>query len=479
VEHAEFMARAFTSAGLPSRALSGRTPGRERDVALRALETGELRVVFSVDVLGEGVDVPSVDTVLLLRPTDSATVFTQQLGRGLRRAEGKPYLTVIDLIGQQHRQFRFDRRLSAIVDRRRGPLRQQLESGFPFLPSGCHVELDRQSHEIVLGNLRDAARLSQWTALVDDLRGLPGVTLARFLEQTDRELADVYRRQDQSWTRLRRDAGVDVPVARSESDERGLLRALRRMLNIDDPERVRFYREILARSRPPRETRLDERERRLLLMLHYDLWGTRRTFNHLDASFESLWSHETIRAELSELLGVLDERSQTLARPSGLRPEIPLHLHARYTRDEILGAYGEGSPARPPVFREGVRHIESAATDVLLVTLKKSARHYSPTTMYRDYAISSSLFHWESQSTQRAGSPTVRRYERHAQLNHTIALFVRDRRTLENGVGSPYVFLGPAQFVSSNGDRPVAFTWQLSTPMPEELFEVARSVAAA
>jgi hypothetical protein len=131
------------------------------------------------------------------------------------------------------------------------------------------------------------------------------------------------------------------------------------------------------------------------------------------------------------------------------------------------------------VFREGVRHIESAATDVLLVTLKKSARHYSPTTMYRDYAISSSLFHWESQSTQRAGSPTVRRYERHAQLNHTIALFVRDRRTLENGVGSPYVFLGPAQFVSSNGDRPVAFTWQLSTPMPEELFEVARSVAAA
>jgi hypothetical protein len=479
VEHAEFMARAFTDVGLPSRALSGRTPEADRVAALRALEIGELRVVFSVDVLGEGVDVPSVDTVLLLRPTDSATVFTQQLGRGLRRAENKPYLTVIDLIGQQHREFRFDRRLGAIVDRRRGPLRQQLEAGFPFLPSGCSVDLDRQSHEIVLHNLQDVARLSQWRALVEDLRGLPGVTLAQFLEHTGRTIADVYRRQDQSWTRLQRDAGVDVARTGSESDERDLLRALRRMLNIDDPERVGSYHDLLGQSHAPAESRLNERERRLLLMLHYDLRGTRRTFASLDASFQALWSHASVRAELAEMLGVLDAVSQTLARPARIRAEIPLHVHARYTRDEILGAYGEGSPAQPPVFREGVRYVESAATDLLLVTLKKAERDYSPTTMYRDYAISPTLFHWESQSTQGAGSPTIRRYEDHARLEHTIALFVRDRRALENAVVSPYVFLGPAQFVSSTGDRPVAFTWRLETPMPEALFEVARNVAAA
>jgi uncharacterized protein DUF3427 len=251
------------------------------------------------------------------------------------------------------------------------------------------------------------------------------------------------------------------------------------MLNVDDPARVRFYRDLLSRPRAPKASALEERERRLLLMLHYDLWGTRRTFAHLDAGFAALWAHGAVRGELSEFLGVLDERSQTLTRPSGLRPEIPLHVHARYTRDEILGAYGEGSPSRPPVFREGVRHIESAATDILLVTLKKAEREYSPTTMYRDYAIAPNLFHWESQSTQRAGSPSIRRYERHASLRHTIALFVRDRKTLENGVGSPYVFLGPADYVSSSGDRPVAFTWQLSTAMPEEVFEMARSVAAA
>jgi hypothetical protein len=473
------MAHRLTAAGLASVALSGQTPEAERAAALRRLEIGDLRAVFSVDVLGEGVDVPSVDTVLLLRPTDSATVFTQQLGRGLRRAQGKPYLTVIDLIGQQHRQFRFDRRLSALVDRRRGPLERQIESGFPFLPSGCHIELDRQSEEIVLGNLRDAARLTQWRTLVEDLRGLPQATLPQFLAETHRTPVDVYRRQDYGWTRLKRDAGRPIPAAGAPDEERDLLRAVRRMLHIDDPERVRVYRELLVAPTPPRRSDLGERQRRLLLMLHYDLWGTRRVFPDLDASMRRFWGHEPVREELHDLLGVLDERSAMLTQPSKLAPDIPLHVHAAYSRDEILGAYGEGSPAKPPQFREGVRHIESAATDLLLITLKKAERDYSPTTLYRDYAIAPDRFHWESQSTQSAGSPTIQRYEQHASRDHTIVLFVRERRTLETGVGAPYVCLGPAGYATSSGSRPVSFTWDLETPMPEELFESARAVAAA
>jgi hypothetical protein len=479
INHAEYMAHRFTAAGLVSAALSGQTPEAERGATLRRLELGELRAVFSVDVLGEGVDVPSVDTVLLLRPTDSATVFTQQLGRGLRRADGKPYLTVIDLIGQQHRQFRFDRRLVALVDRRRGPLSRQIVEGFPFLPAGCHVELDRQSEDIVLENLRDAARLTQWRTLVEDLRGLPDATLAEFLTETHRTPVDVYRRQDYGWTRLRREAGRHVPAAGASDEERDLLRSLRRMLHIDDRERVRVYRALLTSTTPPRTARLDERERRLLLMLHYDLWGARRAFPDLDASLAAFWRHEPVRRELHELLGVLDARSATLTRPSTLAPEIPLHVHATYSRDEILGAYAEGSPANPPQFREGVRYIASAATDVLLVTLKKAERDYSPTTLYRDYAIAPNLFHWESQSTQSARSPTILRYEQHVHRNHTIVLFVRERRMLETGVGSPYVCLGPARYIASSGTRPVAFTWELDTPMPEELFGSARTVAAA
>ncbi len=479
VAHAEYMARKFSASGLDSVALSGGSTAEDRNDALRRLAAGDLRAVFSVDVLGEGVDVPSVDTVLLLRPTDSATVFTQQLGRGLRRADGKPYLTVIDLIGQQHRQFRFERRLSALIDRRRGPLQRQIEDGFPFLPSGSHVELDRQSEQIVLGNLQDATRLTQWKAMVSDLRDLPAASLADYLEETSRSPADLYRRQDYSWTRLRREAREIVAATTGATEERDLLRAIRRIQHVDDPERVRWYREVLAGRQPPKSAELDERRRRMLLMLHYDMWGTRRTFVDLDASLRALWRHVAVREEIVELLGVLDERSAVLTRPSSIAPEVPLHVHALYSRDEILGAYDDGSPARPPHFREGVRHIASAATDVLLVTLKKAERDYSPTTLYQDYAISPTLFHWESQSTASAGSPTIQRYEEHASRGHNIVLFVRERKTLENGIGAPYVCLGPVRYVSSTGSRPVSFTWGLEAGMPEELFESARTVAAA
>lgn len=422
VEHARYMAHKFTAAGLAAVSIDGTTPERERSEQLRRLAAGELSVIFSVDVLGEGVDVPLVDTVLLLRPTQSATVFTQQLGRGLRQAPGKPSLTVIDLIGQQHRSFRFDERLAAILDVRRGPVRKQVDEG--------------------------------------------------------REPIDLYRSTDASWTRLRRDAGLPVPPSAEANEERALLRAVRRSLHVDDPERVRFYRALMDQDQPTPTSNFDARQRRLLGMLLWGMWGVGRSFDDLDAGLHALWRHPAVLEEFGELLDVLDARSATLPAPSQLDPAIPLAAHATYARDEILAAYGLGSPAVPPQVREGVKWMEDAQTDVFFVTLHKAERDYSPTTMYKDYAISRELFHWESQATQSQGSPAVRRYIEHRSRGTHVHLFLRDRKVLPHGATAPYVFAGPIDYVAHEGDRPVSFTWRLETPMPEELFEVARSVAA-
>jgi superfamily II DNA or RNA helicase/HKD family nuclease len=479
IEHAHYMAKRFTERGLPSVALDGSMSDVERDTALRQLELGELRCVFSVEVLGEGVDVPAVDTVLLLRPTDSATVFTQQLGRGLRHAPNKAHLTVIDLIGQQHRQFRFDRRLSALLDARRGPMREQVSQGFPFLPAGCHVELDRQSEEIVLENLRAAARLGQWRTLVDDLRGVGDVSLSTFLTETDRSTTELYgRATDRSWTRLRRDAGLSTPNVVDSEVEKKLLRAAARMQHVDDPERVGFYLEHLSTSSPPDLSRASAREERLWFMLHLALWGTTPEFQDLQTSLDAFWQHGAVRDELQELFAASAERSEVLPISAGVAPNVPLLAHARYTRDETLGAYGVGSTAKPPQVREGVKHVDDAKTDLFFVTFRKSEREYSPTTMYRDYAISRTLFHWESQATHRMGTPTIERYINHISRGSDVAIFVRDRKETPEGLTAPYWFLGKARYVSATGDRPVAFTWELEQPMPEVVFEVARAVAA-
>jgi superfamily II DNA or RNA helicase/HKD family nuclease len=477
-EHARYMARKFSEAGLASIALTGDDSGEIRGQALQRLRAGEIRCIFSVDVLGEGVDVPDVDTVMLLRPTASATVFTQQLGRGLRRARGKSSLTVIDLIGQQHREFRFDDRLRAVLDPRRGKIVKQVEDDFPFLPAGCAVSLDRQSREIILDNLRSAVKRSRWSTLVADLKGEDDeIQLREFLCGHDHRLEDVYK-ANRSWTALRRDAGRRTLAARDPDFESERLRALSRVVHIDDPERLEFYRAILAEAAAPDLGALDERHRRLITMLCWDLGPGSSTTGTLDGFLKLLWREQAVRQELVELLDLADRQSTTRFRPSALPAEVPLVLHAKYTRADVSAALAIGDGLKPPPSREGLIATPDARYDAFFVDLQKAERDYSPTTMYRDYAINRELFHWESQSTQTPRQPRVRRWIEHQQRGGRILLFVRDKKRCELGT-TPYTFLGPVTYVEHHGELPVAFTWKLPEPMPEELFEVARSVAAA
>ena len=199
-----------------------------------------------------------------------------------------------------------------------------------------------------------------------------------------------------------------------------------------------------------------------------------RTF---DDFFTALWRERAVRLELLELLDAVDARSRTRSTPSRLPAEIPLTLHAQYSRAEIVAALGSGTDVKPKTTQGGILWVPEAESDVFFIDLHKAERDYSPTTMYRDYAISRALFHWESQSRQTPRQPGVQRYIHHEARGSRVLLFVRDRKTFELGT-RPFTFLGPVTYVDHRGERPVAFTWRLPEPMPEELFETARSVAA-
>jgi superfamily II DNA or RNA helicase/HKD family nuclease len=477
-EHARYMARKFTEAGLVSVALTGDDTPDVRAAALNDLKAGRLRCLFSVEVLGEGVDVPDADCILLLRPTQSPTVFAQQLGRGLRRADRKSHLTVIDLIGQHRREFRFEDRLKAIIDTRRGPVLKQVADDFPFLPAGCTVDLDRQSREIVLDNLRAAATRSRWNTLVADLRAQPDdIELGEFLRQTDHRVEDVYR-NGRSWTDLRREAQKPTAAPADRELESLALRALSRLTHVDDPERVDYYGALVRSDQAPDLGGLDERQLRLVTMLAWGLGSGTAGQGSLASYLKVMWAERQLRQELAQLLNVLDARSSTRAAPSVLPPEAPLTLHARYSRQEVVAALRFGEGPKPKVTQGGVLWVPQASSDVFFIDLHKAERDYSPTTMYRDYAINRELFHWESQSRQTTTQPTVQRYINHAAQGTRVLLFVRERKTFELGT-QPFTFLGPVSYVEHRGEKPVAFTWRLPIPMPEELFEIARSVAAA
>jgi len=468
VDHARFMARVFQEAGVTAVAVWGDSPKAERQEALRGLAERRIQVVFSVDLFNEGIDVPNVDTLLLLRPTDSATLFLQQLGRGLRRSKGKTACTVLDFIGQHRREFRFDRRMRALLGGSRKDLMEQVQGHFPFLPAGCHMELDAVASKIVLENIRDAIP-SRWAAKAEELRliahGAPGgdVRLLEFLEASGLELEDVYK-GDHCWSTLRADAGLDVSPAGPH--EGALRRACSRLLHIDDPIRIQAYHTLLGSDAVPDPTALSKRDQRLLRMLVASTADkVVRTETTLAAGAELLWRHPQIRSELLELLDVLSTRVDHVHSPLEGRPEVPLQVHGRYTRLEILAGFGIGSGARVAPWQAGVYWAEEAGADLFAFTLDKTSGQFSPTTRYRDFAISRELIHWESQSATREDSATGLRYQQHAEQGSDVMLFARLRTD-----DRAFWFLGPATYVSHRSERPMAITWRLKQPLSGDLF---------
>ncbi len=468
VAHANFMAQFFSQHDIPAIALSAETPSDERLAAKERLVRREINFIFVVDLYNEGVDIPEVDTVLFLRPTESLTVYLQQLGRGLRLHDDKDCLTVLDFIGAQHRQFRFASRFRALSTDPTGRLEGEIESGFPHLPAGCFIRLERVAQQRVLENVRQSLTLRR-PQMVGDIRELGRhlgrtPTIRETLEYLDTTLSELLKRG--LWSRLLNDAGLaDAPVA---ADEARLAKGIHRLIHIDDPHQIGFLLAHLDGQTPP--DRLAERRR---AMLHVTLWGAEGMSLSVDKADERLNANPSA---LADLKAVLDYRLlHTRTRPTELLPDLtgPLALHAEYTRDEALIGLGHWNLDRRPDFREGVLHIPDRKIDAFFITLQKTEEAYSPTTMYEDYAISDELFHWQSQSTTSADSPTGQRYIRHREHGYTPLLFVRERKLLPGGLAAPYAFLGPAHYVSHEGSRPLSIVWRLRTRMPTRLARVA------
>lgn len=409
VEHARFMARRFNERGIPSASVDGSTPKDERDQALTRLLTGQINCLFSVDVFNEGVDLPAVDTILMLRPTESATIFLQQLGRGLRRCDGKSVCTVLDFIGNQRKEFRFASRYSGMLGLSRKKLIEGLESSFETLPAGVHFELDRVARDSVLANIK-ASVGSRVNDLVLDLKQVGAdATLEVYLDDTGRELVDLYRGGRPGWNGLRRMAAMkDVPAS---ADEERLVKAVGRMLHVDDAERVAFYRELLSRPSPPDLESLTVRQQRMLAMMHHGLWGDdpARVVGMRDG-LARLWQTAAAHWDLQAILEYHGDRSDRLvATCAELPAQVPLNVHGVYSRSDVLAAIGRSTPQAPYRFREGPLHMPDLKSDFFFVTLNKSEARFSPSTQYRDYAISRTLFHWETQSVQSPSTPTVQR----------------------------------------------------------------------
>lgn len=473
IRHADYMAEQFTKRGIPSAAFVSGVDNSRCAELLDDLKTGRITVLFTVDKLSEGIDVPEVNIVLFLRPTESLTVFLQQLGRGLRHAPDKDCLTVLDFVGQTHRRYRIDTKIKALLPRHRFSIDKEVALDFPHLPAGCSIQLDRLSRQYVLENIREnLVRLS--VQVPDRLQTFTSetkqaLTFGNFIRYHDYEPEMLLARE--SWTGWKAKAQL-APIP-GDPDLARLKKALVRAAFINGPKEAALLLEVISKISEGSIMDAVAIAGESAMLLYYRIWGDRAGnlgISSLEDAFRRLATNPSILSDLNEILAWSLDTTEVGGQRADLPFPCQLELHARYGMKEIQAALGRANLETSGQTGVGVLHIPEKKTYALLITFQKTDKEFSPSTMYADYPISRELLHWESQSTTSQGSETGQNLIHHQNRGYTILVFSRDQKKL-NGLTVPFTYFGPAERLSYESERPIKIVWQLRHPMPAEMFE--------
>jgi len=479
-DHARYMAEKFTLAGLKADYLTSENSVNRADLRER-LKSKKINYLFVRDIFNEGVDIPEIDTVLFLRPTESLTIFLQQLGRGLRLASNKDCLTVLDFVGNARPEYDFGHKFRALVGKTHTSIIKEIEDEFPHLPLGCSIVLEKKAKEIILRNISAAIGLNR-RQLIIKIRNfqhqfaLP-LTLKNFLEVQNIELPLIYKNKKSGWKRLCVEAGLISEF--NEPNESELTRCIsKKLLQCNSISYLHFIKELISKDFLLKQ--ISPEQDLMLLMFHYDMWqeaGPNLGFNSLEEGIRQLAKNPIMVGELNEVIDYLISKVDFMEKDIQLNYPFPLKVHSRYNRDQILVAIGLHQFEKASSNREGVAVNNYLNTEALFVTLKKSEKEYSPTTLYDDYAINEYLFHWQSQNATSPESPKGLTYINQAELNKKILLFVREQNDDEYGFTMSYVFLGEADFINSSGSKPMNIEWQLNEPMPAYIWKESGKLA--
>ncbi len=460
VKHAIFMANFLQSKGIEAKVISGTTEHKERVDARNWLISGKrARCICTVDVFNEGVDIPHVNTLLFLRPTNSLTIFLQQLGRGLRKADGKECVTVLDFIGNAHKNFRYDNKFSAIIDTTKESVASQVQTGFNYVPKGCYINLDPISRNYVLQNIQKG--YSSTSAISSAIRNWANqreekYDVASFLEYSDLTPKHIYR-GNRAFYQI---------IHHTKDNGKGMI--LYRLSHLNSKRIISFFIDYLSSINLFSVEAASQKEKKYLMLLAF-------AYSHKASEDYSLLHKELLEQpylvqEMIYLFRYLLRHVKQYTYPYTSRySDSPLDVHGMYSRDQIMASVGN---YRPSTMREGVYHAKDIHTDLFLITTDKDPCHYSETTNYEDYAITDTLFHWQSQSTTKEKSKAGIRYITHERKGHEILLFARKEKFDEYNKTAPYYFLGSASYVSHEGEMPMSIIWRLHTPLSPPLFSL-------
>ena len=460
-KHAQFMAEEFRRVGLKAAYLTSDNDA-ERLSLNKQLAKGEINYLFVVDIFNEGVDIPAVDTVLFLRPTESLTIFLQQLGRGLRLYPGKQQLTVFDFVAQLNQKYDFASRFRSLLTRTDKSVVDQVKNGFTLLPHGCAIHMEEKAQEYVLQNIK--AAIYNKARLVKELRTYTHTpTLAEFIENNGQDVRLIYK-GGYCWSSLKREAGMcDYP---EDDNTKLFVKGIGNLVHVNTVSYLNFIRKVMLAKGNVKCN--DEREETFAVMLYYTLFIDKISkvgVKSISEALRRLADYPMFISEILELTDYLLAHLETKTFSVGEGMPMGLEQYGCYTREEVFAIFKrqtankkmQGSVA-------GVFNIEELNTELFFVTLNKSDKDFSAETMYNDYVVSENEFRWESQNTD-SHQGKGKRFVEQKKNGKKFLLFVRENKKDGYGNTCPFICFGLVDYIRSKDDKPMKINWQTHHPI--------------
>lgn len=460
-EHARFMSESFRAYGLKADYLTA-AKNEERDVLNRKLAKGEINYLFVVDIFNEGVDIPEVDTVLFLRPTESLTIFLQQLGRGLRLAPGKQLLTVFDFVAQLNKKYDFTSRFRSLMVRRDSNVVDQVKNGFTLLPHGCTVHMEEKAQQYVLENIK--AAIYNKRRIVQELRTYDHIpTIKEFIANNGQDVRLIYKGGN-CWSSLKREAGL-CSYAEDDNTQR-FERCISNMVHANSVSYLQFVQNLV--SNLDEISFKDDREKVYGVMFYYTLYGDRISkigVDSIETAISKLKSYPVFVDEIKELIEYLVANIEVKTFAVGEGMPLALEQYGCYTREEVFAIFGrQTADKKMQGSVSGAFNIDEMNTELFFVTLNKSDKDFSPSTMYDDYVVSENQFHWKSKNTD-SHQGRGRRYVEQAINKKKFLLFVRENKRDGFGKTCPFYCFGLVDYISSRDDKPMSIDWRMHQPI--------------
>ena len=476
--HAEFMNAKFTLAGLRTAVLTSDHDDTYRKKVKRMLQEGTINYLFVVDLFNEGVDIPEIDTILFLRPTESATVFLQQFGRGLRLHEGKDHLTVLDFVGHSRAEFSYKERFEALIGRHSRNVKAEIEAGFTNAPFGCKIVLEEKAKEEILANIEGYLRSMNKSRLIKEIAAYyhantANFSLKSFMDYSHIPFYKIYG--SLTWGELCMLAGVKTEVSAHTAQIK--FAVTKKWLATDS---FSYFSQLLRFAEKQfvcDTTAFSEQERRCAVMLYYDLYDKAGNYSCIADMFRDLANDKLFVEEFIEVVSYLKDHSSApeKADNSVYNEWNPLRLHGVYTKAQIQAALGLSTIERKSPSREGVERLKDIKLEAMYVDIIKK-REEGSQTAYKDYAQNREFFHWETQNRVREGS---REAEAYRNSDNNMLLFVRQQADHpEYGCRMGFTYLGQVTMRQMEGSKPVQIVWQLATPMSEATYAFASQYKA-